>query len=157
MKKAPLILIWITGVVYFNSTLANEDISLGAGAGAHYNGLGTNISLVSKKDMKYLSLGCISIRNSTRDGTSADCGFGAGWINTDILSDNDKHGLGVHLGIINNTSNYDDQTETFFTVSYVHFFSGLNSRGWNIGFTPIVVSDNSQDKNRFLINLGYQF
>ncbi len=50
--------------------------------GAIYSGLGANVSLLSKTDMKYISAGCVGY--SSRYGST--CGFGAGWIVT-LLTD----------------------------------------------------------------------
>ena len=60
----------------------SNQVSVGLGMGFTYSGLGTNLAYVSKTDMKYVSLGCVSY--SALDGST--CGFGIGWIKTDLIS-----------------------------------------------------------------------
>ena len=55
--------------------------SVGLGVGALYSGIGANFAIVSATELKYISAGCV--KYSTFSGST--CGFGAGWIMTDLL------------------------------------------------------------------------
>ncbi len=70
----------------------DSKFSAGVGMGALYAGLGANVALVSDHDMKYLSAGCVAFGVSY----GATCGFGAGWIVTDLFNvDSNRHGWGM--------------------------------------------------------------
>lgn len=157
LKKILLCCLILASVFSVATSIADDNVSFGVGAGALYNGLGANVSFVKKSDLKYVSLGCIAIGYSSNNGTSSNCGIGAGWMRSDILSENNKHGLGIHIGVTYNTSNDRNDTETFIGVPYVYFFKGMTSGGWNIGLTPIIGKHNGSIKGGLLLNLGYQF
>lgn len=147
----------IASVFSVSISSAEERISFGLGAGALYNGLGANVGFMQASDLKYVSLGCISIAYSSNNGISSNCGLGAGWMRSDILSDNGKHGLGIHVGVTYNTHDDQDDVEVFAGVPYVYFFRGMTTGGWYAGLTPTVGRHDGDIKGGLLINLGYQF
>jgi len=145
------------GVFFTATSIAEDKISFGVGVGALYNGLGANVSVMKESDLRYVSLGCISIGYSSSNGTSSNCGIGAGWMKSDILSENGKHGLGIHIGVTYNTHNDRDDTEVFIGIPYLYFFKEMIAGGWNVGLTPIIGKHNGKTKGGLLLNLGYQF
>ena len=157
MKKIFLYSFILAGILSPATTIAENKISFGIGSGALYNGLGVNVSFMKKSDLKYLSLGCIAIGYSSNNGVSSNCGAGAGWMRSDILSENDKHGLGIHIGVTYNTHNDRNDTEAFIGIPYLYFFKGMTAGGWNVGLTPIIGKNSGETKGGLLFNLGYQF
>jgi len=160
MKKMLLYGMLVTSVFSVSPGVADERVSYGLGAGALYNGLGANVALMNGSDLKYVALGCIGIGYSSNDRVLLDCGVGAGWMRSDILSSNDKHGLGIHVGVTHNTGNTGndrDGVEVFVGVPYVYFFRAMAAGGWNAGLTPILGKYDGDLKGGLLINLGYQF
>ncbi|MGD8908164.1 MAG: hypothetical protein PVI92_02380 [Chromatiales bacterium] len=139
------------------NVLADEAISFGAGFGALYNGFGVNIAKIQALDMKYVSLGCMGVGYSSNEGVSSNCGLGLGWIRKDLLSDNQKHGLGLHFGVTRNTDHDKDDTEAFAGISYMYFPHGSNLPGLTLGITPIVGRHNKATEGGVLLNIGYQF
>lgn len=84
MNKLALLLPLISLNCFAEENNQDKGFSIGLGLGAMYSGLGTNLSFVSDNDLKYISTGCVehgSINGST-------CGFGAGWIKTDLFGTN---------------------------------------------------------------------
>ncbi len=136
---------------------AEERLSFGLGLGALYNGLGANVAFMEGADLKYVSVGCISIAHSSNRGVSSNCGLGAGWMRSDILSDNGRHGLGIHVSVTYNTHDERDDVEVFVGVPYAYFFSGMTAAGWHAGLTPMVGRRDGDLKGELLLNLGYQF
>ena len=63
------------------SSADDEIFTVGVGVGTSYSGLGMNLGLLSETDMKYVSGGCLSYGTVT----GFSCGFGVGWIKTDVL------------------------------------------------------------------------
>ncbi len=147
----------LASILSMATCYADEQVILGMGIGALYNGLGANIGFTKESDLKYVSLGCISLGYGSYSGISSSCGVGAGWMRSDILSDNDKHGIGIHLGATYNTSDSKNDMEAFIGIPYVYFFNAMNYDGWNIGFTPLVGKYDDNRIGRLLLNLGYHF
>ncbi len=145
---------------------ANE-YSVGLGVGAMYSGLGTNVALVSKTDLKYLSAGCV--KYSTFSG--ATCGVGAGWVVTDLFSANtNKHGLGVYASIVDSeryfshtssvqgTKSYRHDSDVYgLGLSYNYFLNGIDKSGFNLGLSVHVTNADVVDNVGGFFQLGYQF
>jgi len=157
MKGILLCGILLVSVFSAVSSGADERVSFGLGMSALYNGLGANVAIVKGPDFKYVSLGCISIAYSTKRGASSNCGLGAGWMRSDILSGNGRHGLGIHLGVTYNTHDDRDDVEVSVGVPYAYFFSGMAAAGWHAGLTPMVGRRDGDLEGGLLANLGYQF
>ena len=136
---------------------ADERVSFGLGMGALYNGLGANVGFMKGPDLKYVSLGCISVAYSSNNGASSNCGLGAGWMRSDILSGNGRHGLGIHVGVTYNTHDERDDVEVFVGVPYAYFFKGMTAATWHVGLTPILGRHDGDLDGGLLLNLGYQF
>lgn len=149
---------FLLGVYAVSPCLADDSVySVGLGVGALYNGLGVNAASLRGSDMKYLSLGCMGFAYSSSEGKRSNCGVGIGWIRSDILSGDDRHGLGMHLGLTRNNDVDDHETEKFLGLSYNYFFNGMPNAGWNVGLTPILRWRNDEARGGILLNLGYQF
>jgi hypothetical protein len=145
----------------------NKDYSIGLGLGAMYSGIGTNLSFVSEHDLKYISVGCISY--TTYSG--ATCGFGAGWIRTDLLGANsNKHGFGVYVSLVGHESYTSDTTTTqgveYYDhdrdiygagVSYTYFMNGINKSGTTFGVSVHVTNAEFEDRYGGFFQVGYQF
>ena len=169
MKKLSLSLIAFTLISSFatqaEKTTNQKRFSFGLGFGSMYAGVGSNIALTSKTQLKYLSLGCVeysSLRGST-------CGVGAGWISTKLLDVNsNKHGIGFYLSLVdkdNNTrlssegSNYVYNTKNVYGagINYTYFSNGINNPGFNIGYSIHLKNSDRNDKVGSFLQLGYQF
>ncbi len=157
MKGILLYGVLLAGVFPAVSSGADERVSFGLGMSALYNGLGVNAAFMKGSDLKYVSLGCVSIAYSSNSGASSNCGVGVGWMRSDILSNNGKHGLGVHLGITYNSHDDRDDVEVFVGVPYAYFFSGMTAASWHVGLTPVLGRRDDDTEGGLLVNLGYQF
>jgi len=149
-----------------NFSLAKDntnDFSFGVGIGAAYSGLGANLALVSDRDMKYISAGCVQY--SSRYGST--CGFGMGWIVTDLFnSESNKHGWGIYVTKAGHESNFvfDGNTARFNEeeyygagVSYTYFMNGINKPGLNFGISAHVTNAKYDEKVNGFLQVGYQF
>ena len=156
MIKRVLAVFILVQVVAVSASLAADRTSFGLGGGSLYNGLGVNVAFVSPENLKFVALGCSEWRNSSSDGTDVTCGVGVGWIKSDILTKkNDKHGIGLHLGL-----NYDTRESDFepmLSIPYVFFFKGIDSKGLNIGAAPLVAWESGGAEFGFFLQIGYQF
>jgi hypothetical protein len=143
---------------------ANEQrYSFGLGMGSIYSGIGSNFAIISDKDMKYISIGCIEY--SSNNG--AECGLGLGWVNTDLFSpDNNKHGLGLYISMVGHESNTIKVNGNFETeendiyglgVSYTYFFNGIGNSGMNIGISSHLTNADYKDNYGGFLQIGYQF
>ena len=162
IKKIRSSFIVLVSLLSITTCNADDKISIGAGIGGMYNGLGANVSFIHESDLQFVSLGCIAIGYGTIGGFSSNCGIGAGWIKSDIISDSDKHAIGINIGLNYNTHLYTNHAEAFIGFPYIYFFKGMTSSGWNIGLTPIIgkYNDNRNEDGigrLIIINLGYQF
>ncbi|WP_339773670.1 hypothetical protein [uncultured Paraglaciecola sp.] len=167
MRRFALIL----PVLAFSSFAAEDSqtqqYSVGIGMGALYSGLGANLALVSKNDMKYLSAGCVEY--SSRFGST--CGFGAGWVTTDLFNfDNNKHGFGIYASIAGREHSYrinpDMNGRTYqvkehdiygLGVSYTYFFNGINRSGTTLGISIHGTNADFESSVGGFLQIGYQF
>ncbi len=143
--------------VFFSATADDGRVSFGAGLGVLYNGIGINLGLMNDVDFKYVALGCTTLATSSSYGTTSNCGVGAGWMRSDILSETGRHSLGVHLGLTYNTDENRNDIEAFIGIPYVYFFNGIDAAGLNLGMTPFFGRHNDETREGFFLNLGYQF
>ena len=135
-----------------------EDLSFGIGGGSLYNGLGANIAHKKNDSLRYFAIGCIQVSYGTGSGVKATCGFGTGYVKTNILSSSNKHGLGIHVGISVIGANVEGSDFGYqLGGSYVYFFQGIDSPGWNIGLTPSIDRYNGSNHIGGLFEVGYQY
>lgn len=167
MKKLVLLLPLLSLSCLAEENNQNKNYSVGLGVGAMYSGIGANISFVSKNDLKYISAGCTEYSSVT----GASCGFGAGWIKTDLFNvDSNKHGFGVYVSSVGkeysysytSTSNgvdYHRHEHNIYGVgvSYTYFMNGIDRSGTTLGLS--VHATNADVKSRFngFFQVGYQF
>lgn len=157
-----------TPVVFFSSFLAatevSNDISFGVGLGALYSGLGANVALVSDRDMKYISAGCVEYSSRY----SFTCGFGLGWIVTDLFnSESNRHGWGIYVTKAGHESKFvfdGYNTPEFIEneyygagVSYTYFMNGINKPGLNFGISAHATNAKYEGKLNGFFQIGYQF
>ena len=143
--------------IFWSSTCnAEDEISYGIGTGALTSGLGVNAALRGDNHMGYIAAGCIGFGYSNVQGWILPCGIGAGWIQTDLLTNaNNHYGLGVYVVPVG--MNDDKKARYGVGVTYVYLLQGVNGKGWNFGFTPATGQENGTAKDSLLINIGYQF
>lgn len=163
MKKLLLFLslVSVSGVAVANET--DKKFSVGVGIGAAYSGLGANFALLSNRDMKYVSAGCVEY--SSFSGST--CGFGAGWIVTDLFNSNsNKHGIGVYVTKAGDESYayLDDSGFKFVKkqyygagVSYTYFVNGINKPGFNFGISAHATNAKYEGRIQGFLQVGYQF
>lgn len=132
-----------------------------------YSGIGTNFAFVSEHDLKYISAGCIEYSS---DSISA-CGFGAGWINTDLFDiDSNKHGFGIYATIVGEehytsyttsdegVTHYEHVNNVYgLGVSYTYFINGINRSGATIGLGIHATNADIDGKVGGILQVGYQF
>lgn len=167
MKKIALVLYTLSLSCLAEGVVDEKQYSVGLGVGALYSGVGTNFALVSNTDMKYISAGCV--KYSTYSGST--CGFGAGWIMTDLFGANtNKHGVGVYVSLVD-SERYTSTTATtsgneLFQhesniygagVSYTYFLNGIDQSGLNLGLSLHVTNADFDDKFGGFFQVGYQF
>ena len=139
---------------------AGERNSFGLGVGSIYSGLGANYGFIRGDAFSFLSIGCIALGYSETNGLIAPCGPGAGWIKTNLIGENNKHGIGIYVGPIaaNEGSTLDkDKTVYGIGMPYVFFFKEDFAPGWNIGITPVVGHWDGKTKGGVILQLGYQY
>jgi hypothetical protein len=139
------------------STFADGNYSLGLGYGILYNGIGFNIAATKRNEIKYATIGCLGVSYSQSDDFNGNCGIGFGLVNTDILSNSNRHGLGIHIGTTYNTTLDDDKYEPFAGISYTYFTDGIDREGFTLGVAPIIGRHNEENDAAILLNIGYQF
>lgn len=142
--------------------------SAGLGIGSVFSGLGANVAYVSQTDMKYLSAGCVKYGSFY----GATCGFGAGWIKTDLFDiDSDKHGFGVYTSIVDEEHTqsltfYNDGSVKAFDhhsdiyglgLSYTYFSNGISRPGFHYGISVHGSNAEYNDKVGGFLQIGYQF
>ena len=156
MVKRVLAVFIVVQMVAVGVSLAADRTSFGLGVGSLYNGLGVNAAFMSPENLKFVAFGCTEFSHSSHGGTDLTCGVGIGWIMSDILTKkNDKHGIGLHLGL--NYDTWDNDFEPVLSIPYVFFFKGIDSRGLNIGAAPAVRWESGGAEFGLFLEIGYQF
>jgi hypothetical protein len=158
MKNMSKVKILVAMMLLASVVNAEEsELSYGLGIGALYNGVGINIASPTKEDLKYVSLGCMDFSYSSYVGFNTNCGLGIGYINTSIIGDSNKHGLGLHLAVHEDDGG-DSSTQVSLGVGYTYFLN-QSKIGWNFGLTPIYIFGDSENDNKvaLLFDLGYEF
>lgn len=163
MKKLVLLLTLISISAGADELGADKQYSVGVGIGAAYSGIGANVALVSKNDMKYISAGCVGYRSN--DGST--CGFGVGWIVTDLFNSNsNKHGLGLYVTKAGHESyvsrqngnlNIDENEYYGAGVSYTYFMNGIDKPGFTFGASVHATNADYEGSLGSFLQVGYQF
>lgn len=141
--------------------LADSQLSVGAGIGAMYSGLGVNVSLYRADDIKFMSVGCIAYGRDS-NGSHSACGPGVGWLKIGIFGSNDKHALGLYVGAVSvgippNRKGNEIDTVYGISMPYVFFFNGARNQGFNLGIAPAIGRYKDDTKGSLLLQIGYQF
>ena len=158
MKNMSKVKILVAMMLLSSAVNAEEsELSYGLGIGALYNGVGINIASPTKEDLKYVSLGCIDFSYSSYVGFNTNCGLGIGYINTSIIGDSNKHGLGLHLAVHEDDGS-NSSTQVSLGLGYTYFLN-QSKIGWNFGLTPMYIFGDSENDNKvaLMFDLGYQF
>lgn len=156
-----LLLTWILSVP--NIALAESQISVGVGLGSMYSGLGVNVSLYEDNNIKYLSYGCFAFETDTNGNKNSACGLGLGFLKSGILSEGNKHTVGLHFGAIAAKrswgQNGDSLLDTVYGIGipYAFFPNGLSGKGLNVGITPSIGNYKGDALGKILLQIGYQF
>jgi|TARA_B110000211_G_scaffold219086_1_gene264539 hypothetical protein len=167
LRKLALLLPFLSLNCFAEDGMQDNNYSVGLGIGAMYAGLGTNFSLVSKNDLKYISAGCVEYNSSTK-GT---CGFGLGWIKTDLFDTNsNKHGFGLYVSLTGSESyvsytSSSTRDESFrhdsdiygAGVSYTYFMNGIDEPGTTFGLSIHATNADFEDSYGGFFQVGYQF
>lgn len=144
-----------------------QRFSVGIGIGSAFSGLGANAAMLSKTDMQYVSVGCVEHRIFS----GSSCGFGIGWISTDLFNnDSDNHGLGIYASIVDaekTPGSSRDQRSLFpndhysdvygVGLSYTYFRNGISQLGWHYGISIHATNAEFDDKVGGFLQIGYQF
>ncbi len=129
-----------------------EDITIGAGMGGLYSGMGLNVGIKSQSDFKYVSAGLAPY--ASRDGNTYATSMG--YVNAGLIDANKaKHAIHVYMGFINNEIEYN--YTPYMGTGYLYFFNGIRRNGGNLGIT--FMDGNKKDGLGFktYLQLGYQF
>ncbi|TKB47411.1 hypothetical protein [Thalassotalea mangrovi] len=155
MNKFALTLLISLNLSLVAESAAEDTFTFGLGAGSLYSGLGANVGIQTKKDIKYLAVGCVSYSSMY----GATCGVGAGWVHTDIFNfQTPNHGLGIYVGIVGDQYDYFDRDAVYGAgVGYHYFFSGIDKSGVNLGFTATGADSKDGFDLGGMFQLGYQF
>lgn len=163
MKKLILLLPILSLSCFASEAKQTKNYSVGLGMGAMYSGLGANFSLVSKNDLKYISAGCVSYGSTN----GADCGFGVGWVSTNLFDfDTNNHGFGIYGGMLgkesyatldNNQYSLHENNVYGAGISYTYFVNGINKSGLTFGVSIHVTNADFEDSSGGFFQIGYQF
>ena len=167
MKKLIIVLSALSFSCVADDITQEKEYSVGLGVGFAYSGIGGNFSFVSKTDIKYISAGCVEI--STISGSIEDttCGFGVGWIMTDLFDFNsNKHGIGIYATLVGNERygvpegngyTFHDNDIYGAGVSYTYFLNGIDQSGFNFGISAHATNADYEDSFGGFLQAGYQF
>lgn len=167
MKKLVLLLSALSLSCAAEDTIQEKKYSIGVGKGALYSGIGANLSFVSQSDMKYISAGCTEYSSFS----GASCGFGAGWIKTDLFDfDSNKHGFGIYATLVgkehyssykttdNGVKYYQHENDVYGVgVSYTYFMNGIDHSGFIFGASIHATNADYDGKYGGFLQAGYQF
>lgn len=156
--KIRLKVLFVLFVLMFTLSLkADTKYSIGMGlSNTMYSGLGFNLALLSKNDMKYISYGFKSYQSHN----GAFFAYGLGWVRTDLISsESNKHGLGLFLGLVDEEY-YDSRKSDNvygYGLTYNYFFNTLEKSGTNIGLSFVNYDYSGKNKAVLSFAIGYQF
>lgn len=139
---------------------ADDALSVGAGIGSLYSGLGVNIAWRDETSMRYLAVGCPAIHHSPDTGWNSACGVGVGWVDTRLLPQNgSRHATGVYLGPVGYRGSWDAMDGALYGVgfTYHYFYQGVLTDGWNLGAGIAAGRDERDLETMVLFQVGYQF
>lgn len=159
MKILALLIPLLSLNCYAEEPGQDKNYSIGLGLGAMYSGVGTNFSFVTEHDLKYISAGCTEYSNATK----AACGFGLGWIKTDLFgSKSNNHGYGIYATLIGKERPpsyivYDVQDYYGAGVSYTYFTNGINQSGFTFGASIHLTNAEYDGRYGTFFQVGYQF
>lgn len=168
MKNITMVLLLVSVSAATTAEEQSNRFSAGLGIGSVFSGLGANAAFISETDMKYLSAGCVKF--SSLHGST--CGFGAGWIKTDLFDTNsDKHGFGLYTSIVDSehkqslTFYNDGSVKTFdhysdilgIGLSYTYFSNGISRPGFHYGISVHGTNAEYNGKVGGFLQIGYQF
>ena len=163
LKKTILLLPLLSLSCFAAEDSKTKNYSVGLGMGAMYSGIGANISFVSKTDLKYVSAGCTEYSSST----GASCGFGTGWITTELFNfDSNNHGFGIYGGALgkekihsieNGEYSYNEENIYGVGLSYTYFINGIDKSGATLGISMHATNAESEGSYGGFLQIGYQF
>jgi len=168
LKKLALLLSLLSLNCFSEENDQTKNYSVGLGMGAMYSGIGANLSFVSEYDLKYISAGCTEYSSVT----GASCGFGAGWIKTDLFgADSNKHGFGVYVSLVGqeaytsyttftdgHVEYYNHESDIYGAgVSYTYFMNGINKSGTTFGISVHATDADLEDSFGGFFQVSYQF
>ncbi len=137
---------------------AEENGTIGLGIGVLYNGLGLSYGLKNENSLKYISLGCMSVSVSDSRGTESNCGVGVGLVRTDLIeNENNRHGVGFHVGATYNEHLGLNKVELFAAPQYIYFLNGIDKNGLNFGASVLIGKFDGESKVGAGLQAGYQF
>ena len=157
-----ILILTLTLLSFYSVAFEDTDLSLGLGIGSMYSGLGANISFISKNDIKYASAGCVE-----SDAYENTCGFGLGWIRTDLFGDQTKkHGVGIYASIVGHeryltleNDQYKSNENDIYGIglSYTYFMNGIDRSGATFGLSFHATNAEDEDSIGSFLQIGYQF
>jgi hypothetical protein len=142
---------------FANVAIADDSNSFGVGIGSMYNGIGFSYGLKEETSFRYGSLGCISLSSSDSRGTELNCGIGFGFVTTNMISSNNNHGVGIHLGLTYNEHENLNEVEGFVSPQYVYFLKGISHSGFNVGANTWFGKRDGSSDSGVGVQAGYQF
>jgi len=163
LKKLALLVPLLSFNCFSEENVQDKIYSFGFGMGAMYSGIGANISLVSKNDLKYISTGCTAYGSIN----GAECGFGVGWVTADLFDfETNNHGLGIYAVMLgkerfatfeNNQYSFHENNYYGAGVSYTYFMNGINKSGTTIGISFHATNAEYEGRYGSFLQVGYQF
>lgn len=159
MNYNHLVVIYLlSNLLFSGAALADDNETIGVGAGVSYNGLGLSYGFQAEDSLKYISVGCLSIAKSDAFGTELNCGVGMGIVKTNVIhKEGKKHGLGVHVGATYNEYLGLNKIETFVAPQYIYFVNGIDKSGANLGGSIVFGKFDGVSKVQVGLQVGYQF
>lgn len=141
-----------------------SDVTVGAGLGSQYSGLGFNAGLPKGENLFLLSFGVTAMGAREDSGLASVYGVGATWFSTGAIpQEGDRHALGVYAGAIGGRIEFRNneviKKRSFYGggLSYSYFFNGLSNSGWNLGLFLGAYTKDDKWRGVAVPGVGYQF
>jgi len=141
-----------------------SDVTVGAGLGSQYSGLGFNAGLKKWESLFLVSFGITAMGAREDSGLATVYGVGASWFSTGAIpQEGDRHALGVYAGSIGgrieflNNEVIEKRSLYGGGLSYGYFFNGLSNSGWNLGLFLGAYSKDDEWHGVAAPGVGYQF